>query len=135
MRRRRNRTLSGVPRGRRTPGRDVGGASSRPAPTDLYKRAGYLITLTHAPSWEENFGPEAKALRQAGKDEFARTAKKINRGAAQIGTEADTQLEKRYRSAESKYKGGAHQAYVAYDLEQKTRSGGTAPTPRSSAST
>ena len=25
-----------------------------PSLTELYRRAGYLITLTHAPSWEEN---------------------------------------------------------------------------------
>ena len=30
---------------------------------------------------------------------------------------------RRYRSTESKYKGGAHEMYVTYDLEQKTRSG------------
>jgi len=29
----------------------------------------------------------------------------------------------RYRPTESKYKGGAHEMYVTYDLEQKTRSG------------
>jgi len=28
---------------------------------------------------------------------------------------------RRYRSTESKYKGGAHEMYVTYDLEQKTR--------------
>jgi hypothetical protein len=28
-----------------------------------------------------------------------------------------------YRPTESKYKGGAHEMYVAYDLEQKTRGG------------
>jgi len=69
--------------------RDVDNASSRPALTELYKRAGYLITLTHAPSWEEKFGPEAKELRQTGQEEFTRTARKINRRAARIGTEAD----------------------------------------------
>jgi len=31
--------------------RNVAGAKSRPALTELYKRAGYLITLTYAPSW------------------------------------------------------------------------------------
>jgi len=69
--------------------RDVEAAHSRPALTELYKRAGYLITLTHAPSWQEKFGPEAKELRKAGEEEFARTARKINRRAAQIGTKAD----------------------------------------------
>jgi hypothetical protein len=30
---------------------DVKEAKSRPELTELYKRAGYLITLTHAPAW------------------------------------------------------------------------------------
>jgi hypothetical protein len=34
--------------------------------------------------------------------------------------------ERRYRSTESKYKGGARQMYVIYDLEQKTRGGQSA---------
>jgi hypothetical protein len=70
--------------------RDVETAGSRPALTELYKRAGYLITLTYAPSWVEKFGrDEAAALRAVAEEEFAKTAKKINRRAAQIGTEAD----------------------------------------------
>ncbi len=69
--------------------RDVESAKSRPALTELYKRAGYLITLTHAPSWQEKFGREAAALRQVGEEEFHKTAQKINHRAAQIGTEAD----------------------------------------------
>src|SRR5438874_11891062 len=35
-----------------------------------------------------------------------------------------------YRPTESKYKGGAHQMFVTYDLEQKTRGGGTATYPK-----
>ena len=35
-----------------------------------------------------------------------------------------------YRPTESKYKGGAHDMYITYDLEQKTRSGGTAIYPK-----
>jgi hypothetical protein len=69
--------------------RDVAGAKSRPTLTELYKRAGYLITLTYAPSWEEKFGKKAGGLHKVGKEEFSKTAKKINRRAAQIGTEAD----------------------------------------------
>ena len=69
--------------------RDVADAKSRPSLTELYKRAGYLITLTHAPSWETKFGKQAAALRKVGEEEFGRTARKINRRAAQIGTEAD----------------------------------------------
>ena len=44
--------------------RDVAGAKSRPALTELYKRAGYMITLTYAPSWGEKFGREAGSLRR-----------------------------------------------------------------------
>ena len=69
--------------------RDVASAKSRPALTELYKRAGYMITLTHAPSWEEKFGRDAAGLRHVGEEEFQKTARKINRQAAKIGTEAD----------------------------------------------
>jgi hypothetical protein len=69
--------------------REVGSAKSRPALTELYKRAGYLITLTHAPSWKEKFGKKAASLRKVGVEEFHKTAQKINRRAAQIGTQAD----------------------------------------------
>src|SRR4051812_32477947 len=69
--------------------RDVEEANSRPDLTELYRRAGYLITLTHAPSWEEKFGKEAVQLRQVATEEFGTTARKINSRATQIGTEAD----------------------------------------------
>jgi hypothetical protein len=68
---------------------DVDKAKSRPALTELYKRAGYLITLTHAPSWQQKFGQQAKELRDSAEEEFAKTARKINRKAKEIGTEAD----------------------------------------------
>src|SRR5437868_2918383 len=64
-------------------------ALSRPALTELYKRSGYLVTLTHSPSWEEKFGRQAAGLRRVAQEEFARTARKINHRAEQIGTEAD----------------------------------------------
>jgi hypothetical protein len=35
-----------------------------------------------------------------------------------------------YRSTESKYKGGAHEMLVTYDLKQKTRGGGSADYPK-----
>jgi hypothetical protein len=68
---------------------DVEKANSRPDLTELYRRAGYLITLTHAPSWEEKFGKEAAQLRKIAEEEFRTTARKINRQAKQIGAEAD----------------------------------------------
>ena len=68
---------------------DVEQAGSRPRLTELHRRAGYLITLTYSPAWEEKFGREAPALRKLGELEFRKTARKINRRAEQIGTEAD----------------------------------------------
>lgn len=69
---------------------DVENATSRPALTELYKRAGYLITLTYAPSWEEKFGgDEAAGLRRLAEAEFSKTAGKINHRAAEIGTAAN----------------------------------------------
>jgi hypothetical protein len=69
--------------------RDVAEAKSRAGLTELHKRAGYLITLTHAPSWQEKFGADAKSLREEAKKEFTATARKINARAREIGTEAD----------------------------------------------
>src|SRR5690554_3667520 len=68
---------------------DVEKAKSRSDLTELYRRAGYLITLTHAPSWEEKFGKEAAHLREIAKDEFGTTARKINRRAEAIGESGD----------------------------------------------
>jgi hypothetical protein len=68
---------------------DIPNAKSRPSLTELYKRAGYLITLTHSPAWEEKFGKDVRELREVGKEEFRKTAHKINRRAEEIGTEAN----------------------------------------------
>src|SRR5579862_3619701 len=69
--------------------RDVDSARSRETLTELYKRAGYLITLTHAPSWKEKFGDESESLRGAAEEEFTKTARAINRRAGKIGTDGD----------------------------------------------
>lgn len=68
---------------------DVKAARSRDDLTELYRRAGYLITLTHSPSWREKFGVEAGDLRALGEKEFATTARAINRRAKAVGTEPD----------------------------------------------
>lgn len=69
--------------------KDVEEAKSRPGLTELYKRAGYLITLTYAPSWDKKFGDKAEALREEALKEFKTTAHKINSRAKAIGTDAD----------------------------------------------
>jgi hypothetical protein len=68
---------------------DVAEASSRPALTELHRRAGYLITLTYSPSWNEKFGGEVGRLRRVAQGEFQKTAHRINRRAGQIGTDAN----------------------------------------------
>lgn len=68
---------------------DVEKAKSRGDLTELYRRAGYLITLTQAPSWEEKFGKQASEYRKVAEDEFGITARKINSKAKDIGTDAD----------------------------------------------
>ena len=68
---------------------DANNADSPPALTELYRRAGYLITLTYPPSWTEKVGERAKQLRQLGEHEFQQTAREINHRAAQSGTEAN----------------------------------------------
>jgi hypothetical protein len=66
---------------------DVEKAGSRQELTELYRRAGYLVTLTYAPAWQKKFGPEVEELRRVAEEEFARTARVINERAAAIGTE------------------------------------------------
>ena len=43
---------------------------------------------------------------------------------------ATTVKRRSYRPTEAKYKGGAKEMYVTYDLEQKTRGGGSATYPK-----
>jgi len=62
-------------------------ADSRSSLTELYKRSGDLVTLTHAPSWDKNFGEAADEMRRTGEEEFRQTAKRINRKALEIGTQ------------------------------------------------
>ncbi|MGM0541523.1 MAG: hypothetical protein ACQEQR_03665 [Pseudomonadota bacterium] len=69
--------------------KDVEQADSRAALTELYRRAGYLITLSYANSWQKKFGNEIDEIRSTAEDEFATTARKINRRARDIGTDDD----------------------------------------------
>ena len=68
---------------------DVENAKSRSDLTELYRRAGYLITLSNAPSWEKKFGDEINDIRDEAEDEFTKTVRKINSRAEEIGTDTD----------------------------------------------
>ena len=69
--------------------KDVDDAESRAELTELYRRAGYIITLSYAPAWQKKFGDEISTIRDVAEDEFARTARSINSQAETIGTTAD----------------------------------------------
>ena len=64
---------------------DVEQAYSREALTNLYSRAGYMITLTHASLWERECGNDCEELRELAEAEFSETVRKINNQAKQIG--------------------------------------------------
>lgn len=68
---------------------DVEKAQSREELTELYKRTGYMITMTHATPVEEKHDREMKRRRETTEREFSRTVHAINKRAKEIGTEAD----------------------------------------------
>jgi hypothetical protein len=69
--------------------KDIDNAQARDELTELYRRAGYLITLSYASSWQEKFGDEIQEIRETAEEEFRTTARKVNSRAKEVGTEAD----------------------------------------------
>jgi len=68
---------------------DLSRARSRETLTELYRRAGYLITLTYAPSWEKRFGDQAASLRREAEADFRKLVKSLNAHAEKIGEKGD----------------------------------------------
>lgn len=68
--------------------RDIGAARSPSALQELYRRAGYVVSLTYEPSWQERFGEELTQIRTLATEEFARSARAINRRAEALGSDA-----------------------------------------------
>jgi len=68
---------------------DVEKAESSEELTELYKRTGYMITMTHATSIKEKSDRQMKRRRGIAEREFGRTVRAINKRAKQIGAEAD----------------------------------------------
>ena len=68
---------------------DVEKAQTREELTELYKRTGYMITMTHATPVEEKHDREMKNRRETTEHEFATTVRRINNRAKEIGTDAD----------------------------------------------
>ena len=68
---------------------DVAGAKTRADLTRLYRRAGYLVTLTYSRPWRVKFDAGLPAMREAAMRQFADTVAAINRRATAIGTDPD----------------------------------------------
>ena len=64
---------------------EVSRATSRLELTDLYNRAGYLITLAHDSFWERKFFDDIEDIRRTAEEEFGKTARQINDQAEKIG--------------------------------------------------
>ena len=57
--------------------------------TDLYNRAGYLITLANDAFWERKFNENIEDIHQTAEEEFRKTAHKINTQAEHLGLEGN----------------------------------------------
>jgi hypothetical protein len=68
---------------------DVGRAATRADLTRLYRRAGYLVTLSASRPWRTRFGADAPRLHETAQREFKTTVDAINHRAGDIGTEPD----------------------------------------------
>jgi hypothetical protein len=68
---------------------DVEKAASREDLKELYKRAGYMITMTHASPVKDKSGGTMKIERGIAEQEFARTVHSINKRAKEIGVDVE----------------------------------------------
>ena len=68
---------------------EVNQATSRIELTDLYNRAGYLITLAYDSFWERKFFDDIEEIRHTAEEEFEETARKNNDQAERIGFEGN----------------------------------------------
>ena len=74
--------------------RDIGAARSANALRELYGRSGYVVSLIHDPAWQERLGESIEEMRTLACEEFARSARAINRRATAL--DADVRVEERW---------------------------------------
>jgi len=67
---------------------DIASAQSRAELTRLYRRAGYLVTLTYSRPWRAKFGAALPGMRDEAAREFRASVEQINQRAEAIGTDA-----------------------------------------------
>ena len=68
---------------------EVEQAASREDLDKLYKRTGYMITLTHAIPIQQTYGNHLEEQRHLAEEEFTKTVRKLNEQAKKLGTEAN----------------------------------------------
>jgi hypothetical protein len=68
---------------------DIVTAQGRADLTRLYRRAGYLVTLTYSRPWRVKFGDQLPNLREEARRQFEATVQDINRRAQSLGLDAD----------------------------------------------
>jgi|SRR4030095_4521292 hypothetical protein len=57
--------------------------------SELYYRAGYLVTLANDAVWERKFFDDIEQIHHIAEQEFGKTARKINSQAEKLGTEGN----------------------------------------------
>jgi uncharacterized protein YegL len=68
---------------------DIEKAESKENLTELYKRAVYMILMTHSSPIDDKLDRELKRKRETTEREFARAVRMINRRAKKLGMEPD----------------------------------------------
>jgi hypothetical protein len=69
---------------------EVEQTASREDLDELYKRTGYMITLTHAiPTQDNKYSDSLNTQRRLAEEEFTKTVRKINDQAKKLGAEAN----------------------------------------------
>ena len=88
--------------------RDIAAARTANALNELHHRAGYVVSLTREPTWQERFGEELDAIRALAVEEFSRSVRALNRRVERLG--ADVRYDERWSPEEHAHRapqGGA----------------------------
>ena len=68
---------------------EVEKANSQHELSELYYRAGYLVSIANDDFWERKFFDDIEEIHRSAEEEFRRTARKINSQAERLGSEGN----------------------------------------------
>ncbi len=68
---------------------EVESAASPQELSELYYRAGYLVSLANDAFWERKFFDNIEEVHQTAEEEFRRTARRINGRAERLGSDGN----------------------------------------------